>query len=241
MIIDAARAHGHIPEDRSNPARWRGHLDKLLPKPAKLMRGHHAALAYADLPAFWVKLAEIHTTASQALMFTILCCARTSETLGMTWDEVSFGGEVWRVPASRMKMQKPHDVPLSEQALRLLADQMGQRGKGSLVFPGGRPRRPLSSIAMAMLLRRMGIDATVHGFRSTFRMWCSDVAHAPFEVAEQFLAHVVGNSASQAYNRSDMRERRRPLMEAWGRYVTRADANVFHLKGRVRRPLRARS
>jgi integrase len=239
VIIDAARAHGHIPEDRSNPARWRGHLDKLLPKPAKLTRGHHAAMPYADLPAFWAKLAEINTVAAKALMFTILTCARTSETLGMTGDEIIFPAEVWRVPGERMKMGRLHDVPLCDAALRLLGDR--PLGKKVYVFPGGRPRQQLSTMAMAMLLRRMGIDATVHGFRSTFRMWCSDVAHAPFEVAEQCLAHVVGNSASQAYNRSDMLERRRPLMEAWGRYVTGADANVVHLKGRLRRPLRARS
>jgi integrase len=157
----------------------------------------------------------------------------------MTWDEIEFASATWRVPASRMKMRKPHDVPLSEQALRLLADQMGHRGKGSLVFPGGRPRQPLSTMAMAMLLRRMGVDATVHGFRSSFRMWCSDVAHAPFEVAEQCLAHVVGNSSSQAYNRSDMLERRRPLMESWGRYVTGADAqNIVPIKHRIRAPYR---
>jgi hypothetical protein len=104
VVLDAARARGHIAADRANPARWKGHLDKLLPKRKRLTRGHHAAMPYADLPAFWTTLAEINTTASRALMFTILCASRTSEVLHMTWDEISFADEIWRVPASRMKM-----------------------------------------------------------------------------------------------------------------------------------------
>ena len=142
-VIDMARALGHIDADRANPARWKGHLDHLLPPAKKLgARGHHAAMPYADLPAFMAKLAEMPGAAAKALMFTILTCARTSEVLHATWDEISFAHAIWRVPASRMKMQKPHDVPLSEQALRLLGDQMGHRGKSVYVFPGaGRASR----------------------------------------------------------------------------------------------------
>jgi hypothetical protein len=110
-VIDMARALGHIDEDKANPARWKGHLDHLLPPAKKLgIRGHHKALAYTDLPGLWTKLAEIDTTASRALMFTILTCARTSETLGMSWNEMSFAHAIWVVPGSRMKMQRPHDV-----------------------------------------------------------------------------------------------------------------------------------
>jgi integrase len=237
-VIDMARALGHIDEDKANVARWKGHLDRLLPPAKKLgVRGHHAAMPYADLPAFWTRLAEIDTVASRALMFTILTCARTSEVLHATWDdEISFADAVWRVPASRMKMQKPHDVPLSEQALRLLGDQMGGRGKNVFVFPG-RPRAPLSTMAMAMLLRRLKVDATVHGFRSSARSWMADQGIA-FELAEACLAHTTSGNVA-AYQRSSLLEPRRPLMQSWSDFVTgKSDANVVTLKGRVRAPLR---
>jgi integrase len=221
-VINMAQALGHIDEDRANVARWKGHLDHLLPKRQRLVRGHHKAMAYSDLPAFWTKLAEIDTTASRALMFVILTCARTSEVLRATWDEVSFADAIWRVPASRMKMGKPHDVPLSEQALAILGAQMSGRGKDPFVFPG-KPRQPLSSMTLAMLLRRMGVSdvATVHGFRSSARSWMADQGVA-FELAESALAHTVGNSVVQAYQRSSMLERRRPLMQSWSDFVTRA-------------------
>ena len=199
-VIDMARALGHIDEDKANVARWKGHLDHLLPKRQRLVKGHHKAMPYADVPALMVRLAEIDTTASRALQFLILTCARTSEVLHATWDEVSFADETWRVPASRMKMAKPHNVPLSEDALRLLGDQMGGRGKNPFVF-AGRQRQPLSSMTMAMLLRRMGIDVTVHGFRSSARSWMADQGVA-FELAEACLAHQVGNAVVQAYQRS---------------------------------------
>jgi integrase len=222
-VIDAARALGHIDEDRANVARWKGHLDHLLPKRRRLVRGHHRAMPYADVPALMVRLAEIDTTASRALQFLILTCARTSEVLHMTWDEVSLADEAWRVPASRMKMAKPHDVPLSEDALRLLGDQMAGRGKNPFVFPG-RQRQPLSSMTMAMLLRRLKIDVTVHGFRSSARSWMADNA-VPFELAEAVLAHSVGNQVVAAYQRSSLLERRRPVAQAWADFVTGANAD----------------
>ena len=235
-VIDMARALGHIDSDKANPARWKGHLDHLLPPAKKLgVRGHHAALPYDQLPEFMARLAEINTVASRALTFTILTCARTSEVLHATWDEISFADAIWRVPASRMKMQKPHDVPLSEQALRLLGDQMGGRGKNVYIFPG-RPRQPLSTMAMAMLLRRMGVDATVHGFRSAARSWMADQGVA-FELAEACLAHATGGVVA-AYQRSPMVERRRPLMQSWSDFVSGADTKVVALKGRVRAPHR---
>jgi integrase len=238
-VIDAARALGHIPEDRANVARWKGHLDHLLPKRQRLVRGHHRAMPYADLPAFWTKLAEIDTTASRALMFVILTCARTSEVLHMTWDEVSFADAVWRVPASRMKMQKPHDAPLSEQALAILSVQMAGMGKNPFVFPG-KPRKPLSSRTLAMLLRRMGVSdvTTVHGMRSAARSWMADNG-VEFELAESALAHTVGNSVVQAYQRSSMLDRRRPLMQSWSDFVTgEANANVNVIPIKVRAPHR---
>jgi integrase len=182
------------------------------------------------------RLAEQRSTAAKALAFTILTASRTSEVLHMTWDEIDFDRAVWSVAAQRMKMNRPHAVPLSHAALDILRSQEAAKGKNPFVFPGGRPRQPLSTMSMAMLLRRLGVDATVHGFRSSFRMWAGDVAHVPFEVAEQCLAHVVGDSASQAYNRSDMLERRRPVMTAWANYLEgKSAAKVVPISGRRKR------
>ena len=127
-------------------------------------------------------------------------------------------------------MGREHAVPLSSAAIAILRAQESLRGKNPHVFPG-RPQRPLSAMAMSMLLKRMKIDATVHGMRSSFRMWAADVAHAPFEVAEQCLAHVTGSAVVQAYQRSSMLERRRPIMSAWSAYVCGSDAdNVVPLR-----------
>jgi integrase len=135
-----------------------------------------------------------------------------------------------------MKTGEAFSVPLSEAALRILADQMGHRGKNPHIF-AGRPREPLSGMAMAMLLSRMGESVTVHGFRTSFRTWCSDIAHVEFEVAESCLSHRVGSAVSRAYARSDMLDRRRPIMAAWANYVEGKD-NVIALKRRVRAPHR---
>jgi integrase len=129
-------------------------------------------------------------------------------------------------------------IPAKEPSRGFLGDQHIGRGKSAFVFPGGRPRRPLSLMAMSMLLRRLGVEATVHGFRSAARSWMADNG-VEFELAEAALAHVVGNSVVQAYQRSSMLERRRPLMESWGRYVTGSENNVVAIKRRVRSPLRA--
>jgi integrase len=218
-VIDAARALNHIPEDRANPARWKGHLDKLLPRQNRLARGHHAAMPYADVPNFVIKLSKIDATASWALRLTILTAARSGETLNMTWKEVNLNDRVWTVPAERMKMGKPHDVPLSDQAMSILREQEAKRRDNPFVFPG-RPQRPLSNMSMAMLMRRVGAgDFTVHGFRSAARSWMADQG-VPFELAEATLAHTVGNAVVQAYQRSSMLERRRPVLQAWADFVT---------------------
>jgi integrase len=157
----------------------------------------------------------------------------------MTFDEVSFASSTWVVPGSRMKMQREHHVPLSDAALRLLADQMAGRGRSGFIFPGMRPRPPLSAMAMTMLMRRLGAgEFTVHGMRSAARSWMGDQGVA-FEVAEACLADAVGNQVVAAYMRSDMLERRRPTMQAWSDFVTgKNDAKVIPIKGRVRAPLR---
>ena len=229
-VIDAARALGHIDANRANPARWKGHLDKLLPKPKKLSRGHHKALPYADLPELMARLGEIDTTASRALRFTILTASRTSEVLKMTFVEIDFDKAVWTIPASRMKMARQHEVPLSDQAVAILRAQEAERGRNPHVFAGQRPRQPLSHMSMAMILRRRGVGVTVHGMRSSARSWMADTG-VPFELAEACLAHQVGNAVVQAYQRSSMLERRRPIMSAWSAFVTGTDAdNVVPIK-----------
>ena len=157
-VIASAQVDGSDSEDRPNPARWKNWLDRKLPKPKKLgSRGHHKALPYDQLPALMARLAEIDSVASRALQTTILTCARTSETLGMTWDEVSFETATWTIPPGRMKMGRDHQVPLSDAAVAILRRQHDERGQNPHVFPG-RPMRGLSNMALAMLMRRIGND-----------------------------------------------------------------------------------
>jgi integrase len=229
-VIDAARAIGHIPEDKANPARWKGHLDHLLPKPKKLSKGHHKALAYADVPGFVQRLRGSTSTAALALEFLILTATRTGETLGSQWREVSFDDAVLLIPASRMKTGEDFSVPLCDRAIEILRTLEARRAENPFIF-GGRPMRGLSSMALAMLHRRLGIDVTVHGFRTSFRTWASDVAHAEFEVAEQCLSHRIGSAVSRAYNRTSMLERRRSLMSAWADYICGSDdSNIIPLR-----------
>jgi integrase len=226
-VIDAARALGHIPEDKANPARWKGHLDKLLPKRQRLTRGHHAAMPYAEVPALMTQLAQIDSVPARALAFTILTCARTGESLGATWDEISFETATWRIDGKRMKIGKPHEAPLSDPALAILRAQEAVRNdRNSHIFPG-RPVRALSNMSMAMVLRRMGAgEFTVHGFRSSFRDFAAEQGVA-FELAEACLAHTVGNAVTAAYLRTSMLERRRPVMQAWADHCCgRADSTV---------------
>ena len=220
VIIDAARVLGHIDADRANCARWKGHLQRLLPKPDKLTRGHHAAMRYADVPEFVQRLraAQADNSSALALEFLILTATRTSETLNMTFDEIDFETATWTVPKERMKMQKEHQVPLSAAAVAILKAQHETPSKNPHVFPG-RPTKPLSSMSLNMLLRRMKVPVTVHGFRSSARSWMADTG-VPFELAEAALAHQVGNAVVQAYQRSSMLERRRPIMNAWADHVT---------------------
>jgi integrase len=218
-VLNAARALGHIDKDKANPARWKAHLDELLPKPKKLARGHHAAMPYADAPEFVERLRVMNSTAALAMEFLVLTATRSGETLGPKWDEINFDTATWIIPPGRMKTNEAFSVPLSVRALGILRALEAQHGKNPFVF-AGRPQRPLSNMALAMLLRRMNIDVTAHGFRTSFRTWCSDVAHAEFEVAEQCLSHRIGSAVSRAYNRTSMLERRRPLMQAWTDFVT---------------------
>jgi integrase len=222
-VLDAAQAHGHIADDKANPARWKGHLDKLLPRPAKLSRGHQKALPYADVPGFVHRLRASDNMAALALEFLILSATRTNETLGAQWGEVDLVNAIWTIPPSRMKTGDAFSVPLPDRTIAILAGARSRArkepGPDSFVFFGAVPKKPLSNMALAMILRRMGVDATSHGFRSSFRTWCSDVAHVPFEVAEACLSHKIGSAVSRAYARSDMLERRRPVMSQWAAFL----------------------
>jgi integrase len=215
-VLDAAKAKGF--RDGENPARWRGHLDHLLPKPLKLTRGHHAAMAYEDVPKFVGSLRKREAVAALALEFCILTAARSGEVLGIRWSEIDIDKRIWTVPPERMKAGREHRVPLSARAAAILKT-LAKTKQGEFVFPGQTSHKPLSGMAMEMMLRRMKIDdATVHGFRSSFRDWAGNVSNFPREITETALAHVIGDKAEQAYRRSDALEKRRKLMEAWAAY-----------------------
>lgn len=217
-VLDYAGARGWREGD--NPARWRGHLDKLLAKRTEVAAvEHHAALPWQEMAAFMTTLRQEQGTAARALEFTILTACRTGEVLGARWPEVDLEARLWTVPAERMKGRKtqrrPHRVPLSEPALTLLRSLPRIEGEEH-VFPGGKQGKPLSTMAMLAVLRRMGrADLTTHGFRSTFRDWAAESTHFPRELAEGALAHVLKNKAEAAYQRGDLVERRRELMDAW--------------------------
>jgi integrase len=215
-VLDWTTARGYRMGE--NPARWRGHLDKLLPARSKVRKvKHHSALPYTELPRFLASLREQQGTSARALEFTILTAARTNETIGARWLELDLSGKIWTVPAERMKAGREHRVPLSAAAMAILR-RLEDVSEDDLVFPGDR-RRAISNMAMLMLLRRMGRDdLTVHGFRSTFRTWAAECTSFPREVIEAALAHLVGGATEQAYQRGDLFGKRRRLMDAWDKY-----------------------
>jgi integrase len=200
-----------------NPARWRGHLDHLLPKRSKVSAvKHHAALPYAELPAFMADLRGRDSISAKALEFTILCATRTNETIFAKWDEVDLVSKIWTIPATRMKAKRGHRIPLSERAVEILKYLPRE---GTYVFPGARKGRPLSNMAMLELIRgMMGPGYTVHGFRSTFKDWARERTSYPNEVSESALAHVNGDKVEAAYARGDLFEKRRRLMAEWARF-----------------------
>jgi integrase len=212
-VIDYATALGHRSGD--NPARWRGHLDHLLPKPTKVRAvKHHPALPHANMADFMSDLSGRSGVGARALEFTILTAARSGETRGMTWAEVDLDARTWTIPAARMKAGKEHRVPISDDAFSLLGPR---RDDAALVFASEtKPGKPISDMSMTAVLRRMGRDGiTVHGFRSTFRDWAGETTGFPREVIEAALAHGIKNKAEAAYARSDLFHKRRDLMEAW--------------------------
>jgi integrase len=199
-VLDWATARGYRQGD--NPARWRGHLENLLPKKTKVRRvEHHAALPYAQLAGFMAELRQQEGSAARALEFAILTAARTGEVIGARWDEVDLGAKLWTVPGERMKAGKEHRVPLTDAALTIL-EKMAAVREGDFIFAGGKAGRPLSNMALLMTIRRMGhTDLTTHGFRSTFADWCAEQTTSPSEVREMALAHAVSDKVEAAYRR----------------------------------------
>ena len=216
-ILDAARALGHIEDGRANPARWRGHLDKLLPR----QRGgvqHHPAMEWGDVPAFVQRLRAANFPAARALEFLILTATRTRETLGARWEEIDLDAKVWTIPADRMKAAVPHRVPLTARALEVLAEVKAAR-PSAWVFHGVRPREPMSDRTLSALMRRWEVKATVHGFRSSFSSWRRAATSFDRELAELALAHAVGDTTERSYQRDDALERRRVLMDHWAAFI----------------------
>jgi integrase len=216
-ILDWGKVQGY--REGENPARWRGHLEALLPKKAKVARvEHHAALPYRQMGDFMAELRKQENTAASALELTILTAARTGEVIGARWDEFDLNEALWTIPGQRTKAHREHRIPLAPAAVAVL-EKMRARAEGEFVFPGTKPNGSLGDRAMLGVLERMARhDITVHGFRSAFRDWAAEQTAFPREVAEMALGHAVGSQVEAAYRRGDLREKRRKLMEAWASY-----------------------
>jgi integrase len=233
-VLDWAKARGFRGGD--NPARWRGHLDHLLPARRKLAKvEHHAALPYAEIGTFMAALRQETGVAARCLEFIVLTGARLGEATNAEWSEIDLPNRIWTVPPSRMKSFKEHRAPLSDAALTVL-DEMQSIRHSDYIFPGGRKGRPLGKHPAVRLAKlASGRDVTVHGFRSTFRDWAAERTNFPREIAEMALAHSVGNSVEAAYRRSDLFDKRRKLMDAWAEFCARpvtAGAVVAIRRGR---------
>ena len=224
VVLDVAKSKGfRSGENPVTAIKDAGVLPKVVNK-AK----HHNAMRWQDVPAFYGDLSGRDAMAAKALMFTCLTGSRTGEVLGMQWGELDFAARLWTCPAERMKTGNNHRVPLSDEMLAILEPLKAMQS--AYVFEGQKRHKPLSNMAMLMLLRRMGVEGvTVHGFRSTFRDWASEVANVPREVAELSLAHKVGSDVERAYARSDLLDKRRVLMERWSKFVAASESNLVRL------------
>ena len=233
-ILDFAAAR--MWRDSLNPARWRGHLDKLLPKPSRVKKvSHHPAMPYADVPAFMAELKANGSLSALALRLLILTATRTSELLQARWSEIDMEARVWVIPADRMKARREHRIPLAEEAVEIL-NAIALVAGNSYVFPGARHGRPLSNMALLQLMRGMGFgvngdrgDYVPHGFRSSFRDWAGEVSSYPRDVAEMALGHVIQNKVEAAYRRGDLFAKRRLMMQDWARVCARDSAEVVPL------------
>tara|TARA_R110002096_G_scaffold436056_1_gene666529 strand:+ start:90922 stop:92109 length:1188 start_codon:yes stop_codon:yes gene_type:complete len=223
VVLDWAKTSGL--RNGENPARWRGHLNNLLPKPSRVKTVRHMpALPYKDIPKFMTDLSGVDGVSARALEFTILNVPRTGEVRKALWGEIDWDEAIWIIPGERMKAGKEHKVPLSERSLDILR-AMKRVSQGHYIFPGSRAGNPLSEMSMLMTLRRMGVeDVTVHGFRSTFKDWAADCTTYQNEVSEMALAHTIDNKSEAAYRRGELLEKRKNLMKDWAKYCFSNDA-----------------
>ncbi|MCP4458570.1 MAG: site-specific integrase [Cytophagales bacterium] len=211
-ILDWASARGY--REKENPARWRGHLEKLLPKRTKVQKvKHHEALNYQELPTFFQSIRKIDSVTAKALAFTILTATRSGEARNAYWEEIN--KDLWSIPEERMKAGRLHRVPLSDEALKVLDEMKSYKRKDGLIFPGLQSGRPISEASLMKLVKTKNSKLTIHGMRSSFRDWCAEQTNYPREVAEAALAHSRKDKTEEAYFRSDLFDKRRKLMQMW--------------------------
>ncbi len=223
-VLDFAAAHKY--RDASNPARWRGHLDMLLPKPSRVKTiRHHPAMPYDEVPDFMSELSANKSVSAVALRLLIMTAVRTNELLKAQWSEIDLDAAVWTIPADRMKAKREHRVPLTNHMLADLKALPRIEGNSHL-FPGARYGKPLSNMALLQLMRGMGYGVNgvrgnyvPHGFRSSFRDWSGEVSSFPRDVAEMALAHTIKDKVEAAYRRGDLFNKRRKMMEDWTSYL----------------------
>lgn len=230
LVLAWAMQREYRPEG-PNPARWRGNLDVALPKPSSVnKREHFEAVAIDDMHAFMQRLQEAAGQGARALEFAILTASRTGAVRAATWDEIDLQGRTWTTPGDKMKSGRPHRVPLSPRAVELL-NALPRMAGTDLVFPGVQGK-PMSDMSLTAVMRRMGLSAVPHGFRSTFSDWCAERTATPAEVREMALAHAVGDKTEEAYRRGDLFEKRRQLMEMWSDFLATppAKGNVVELQ-----------
>jgi integrase len=228
-ILDWARVRGY--RSGENPARWRGHLAQTLPAMATKNRVvHHKAMPFSDVGEFVAKLRGLSSAPARCLEFTILTASRTNEAIRSRPEEFDLANATWTIPASRMKAKREHRVPLSPRAVEIVRELMGL--KNEYLFYSPRTLKHISQVAMPDLLERIGVEVTVHGFRSSFRDWASERTAFPHEVCEMALAHTISNAAEAAYRRGDLLEKRRKLMEGWADFIDTPaqEGTVIHMK-----------
>lgn len=229
-VLAYATASGFREGD--NPARWRGNLDAVMPKPSRIAKvKHHRALPIDELSAFMAELSKQEGMGARALEFSILTAARSGEVRGATWNEIDFEAKTWTVPGDRMKAGKEHVVPLSDPAVRLLKELPRMKGS-NYVFPAVKGGQ-LSDMTISAVCRRMEVDAVPHGFRSTFRDWTAERTSYPRDVCEMALAHAIENKVEAAYRRGDLLEKRRRLMREWAKFCEKPvnRAEVVSIRG----------
>ena len=223
-----------------NPALWRGHLDKLLPKRTKVQKvKHFAAMPYIDSPDYFRSIRQIDTVSAKALAFSILTATRSNETREAKWCEIDLKNHMWIIPEDRMKANREHRVPLTDESIKVLKE-MKPFKVDDLVFPGlldkNGNRKGISDAALLKLLKTTHPTLTVHGFRSTFRDWCAEMTNYPSEVAESALAHTIKDATQAAYERGDKLIKRKKLMDAWTNYCASGNKNsdVIPLKRKLK-------